>query len=149
MAKKVTELQMLNRTVKELYASISFGKGEKPDLAKMKSLFIAEAKLVNNNGNRPVVMTVDQFRAVHLDRLLSGIIMSFEEKETFHVTEIFGKVAHRFSTYETRFDPAERKPFRVGINSIQFVKQGERWLVASLVWNDQTERLKIPRKYVK
>ena len=149
MAKKVTDLQLLNRTVKELYASISFEKGRKPDLAKMKSLFIPDAKLVNNNGAKPVVLTVDQFRAVHLDRLLSGIIMSFEEKEVCHVTEIFGKIAHRFSTYETRFDLTDPRPFRVGINSIQFVKQGDHWMVASLVWNDQTERLRIPRKYAK
>jgi len=149
MAKKVTDVQSLDRTVKELYASISFENGRKPDLVKMKSLFIPDAKLVNNNGPRPVVLTVDQFRAVHLDRLLSGIIMSFEEKEVRHVTEIFGKIAHRFSTYETRFDLTDPRPFRVGINSIQFVKQGAHWLVASLVWNDQTERLRIPRKYAK
>ena len=149
MAKKVTDLQLLNQTVKELYGTISFEKGRKPDLAKMKSLFIPDAKLVNNNGPKPIVLTVDQFRAVHLDRLLSGIIMSFEEKEVCHVTEIFGKIAHRFSTYETRFDLSDPRPFRVGINSIQFVKQGDHWLVASLVWNDQTERLKIPRKYAK
>ena len=149
MAKKVTDLQLLNQTAKELYASISFERGRKPDLAKMKSLFLPDAKLVNNNGPRPVVMTVDQFRAVHLDRLLSGIIMSFEEKEVYHVTEIFGKIAHRFSTYETRFDLTDPRPFRVGINSIQFVKQGDHWQVASLVWNDQTERLKIPQRYRK
>jgi len=149
MARENGELQLLNRTVKELYASVSFGKGEKPDVAKMKSLFIPDAKLVDNNGSKPVVMTLVQFTAVHLERLRSGLVMSFEEKEVFHVTEIFGKVAHRFSTYETRFDPKERRPFRVGINSIQFVKVRDRWLVASLVWNDQTEQLKIPGKYSK
>ncbi len=148
MAKETSDLRLLDDTVKELYASISFTKGAKPNLAKMKSFFIAEARLVDNNGGKPAVMTLVQFTAVYLERLRSGLVMSFEEKEVSHVTEIFGKIAHRFSTYETRFDPSEKKPFRVGINSIQFVKARDRWLVASLVWNDQTEDLRIPRKYM-
>ncbi len=32
----------------------------------------------------------------------SGVLASFEEVETGAVTESFGKVAHRFSTYEKR-----------------------------------------------
>ena len=149
MASEMSELKLLNRTVKDLYATISFVKGKRPDLPKMKSLFMPEAKLINNTGSKPVVMTLVQFTAVYLERLRSGLVTSFEEKEVSHVTELFGKIAHRFSTYETRFDLTERKPFRVGINSFQFIKSGDRWLVASLVWNDQTERLKIPRKYLK
>ncbi len=38
--------------------------------------------------------------------------------------ELLGRIAHRFSTYEARFDLDEPKPFSVGINSIQFIRVG-------------------------
>ena len=43
-----------------LYSCISFRQGEKPDLARLKSLFIKEGMLINNNGD-PLIFTIDQF----------------------------------------------------------------------------------------
>jgi hypothetical protein len=62
-------------------------------------------------------------------------------------TDLFGSIAQRFSTYEARFDRNAKEPFAVGINSIQLIETGGSWKVASLVWNNQTDEMKIPAVY--
>ena len=130
-----------------LYSCISFRQGEKPDLARLKDLFIKEGMLINNNDD-PLIFTIDQFADAIDYQISAGSLKSFSEREIAERTEIFGKIAHRFSTYEARFDPDDPEPLTVGINSIQFIKAGDSWLVSCLVWNDEAEDRKIPEKYI-
>ena len=81
-------------------------------------------------------------------RIAQGQVRSFLERELCHRTEVFGKVAHRFSTYETRFDRDAEEPFSVGSNTIQFVQRGRTWRVCSIAWNDQTGDRRIPDRYL-
>ena len=130
-----------------LYSCISFRQGEKPDLARLKSLFIKEGMLINNNGD-PLIFTIDQFVDAIDYQVSAGSLKSFSEREVAERTEIFGKIAHRFSTYEARFNPDDPEPLAIGINSIQFIKVGDSWHVSSLIWNDEGEDRKIPEKYI-
>ncbi len=141
------ELKQIDRVTEALYASISFEEDGAPALGALKRLFITEGKLINNNDDVPVIMTVDQFIKAFQMQLSSGAVSSFHETEVASRTEIFGKIAHRFSTYEAKFDLDAPDPFCIGINSLQFIKVDQSWLVASLVWNDQSEELRIPSKY--
>jgi hypothetical protein len=140
--KKIEEL------TNSLYSCISFRQGEKPDLARLKSLFIKEGILINNNDD-PLIFTIDQFVDAIDYQVSAGSLKSFSEREIAERTEIFGKIAHQFSTYEARFDPDDPAPLSIGINSIQFIKVGDSWLVSCLVWNDEAEDRKIPEKYIR
>lgn len=131
-----------------LYSCISFRQGEKPDLARLKSLFIKEGMLINNNGD-PLIFTIDQFVDAVGYQVSTGCLKSFSEREVAERTEIFGKIAQRFSTYEARFDPDDPEPLTVGVNSIQFIKVGDSWRVSSLIWNDETEDRKVPERYIR
>jgi len=130
-----------------LYSCISFRQGEQPDLARLKSLFIKEGMLINNNGD-PLIFTIDQFVDALGYQVSAGSLKSFSEREVAERTEIFGKIAHRFSTYEARFDPDDPEPLTIGVNSIQFIKVGDSWHVNCLIWNDEAEDQKIPEKYI-
>jgi len=130
-----------------LYSCISFRQGEKPDLARLKSLFIKEGILINNNDD-PLIFTIDQFADAIAYQISAGSLNSFSEEEVAERTEIFGKIAHRFSTYEARFDPDDAEPLTIGINSIQLAKVGDSWFVSCLVWNDEREGRRIPEKYI-
>jgi hypothetical protein len=77
-------------------------------------------------------------------QIAGGTVGEFLEREISHRMELFGRVAQRFSTYEARFDRKAKEPFAVGINSTQRIETGGSWKVASLVWNNQTDELKIP-----
>jgi len=141
------DLRMIDELTEALYSCISFREGERPDLERLRGLFIEEGMLINNN-NDPLIFTIDQFLAAIEEQLSAGSLRSFSEREVAERTELFGKVAHRFSTYEARFDPNDPEPLSIGINSIQLVKVGGSWLVSSLVWNDEAEDRKMPEKYL-
>ena len=142
------DLKQIDATTKELYACICFQTGGYPDVDKLNDLIIPDGQMINNNGDEPLAMSVDDFIGIYKDKLESGVIKSFYEGEIFSKTELFGKVAHRFSTYEKKYDLEEKEPFSLGINSIQFVKVSNKWKISSIAWNEQTANLKIPGSYL-
>ena len=123
----------LESTIHELYRSICFEQGQTPHPEKLHELFIGNGLLINNQGEQPVVMSVEQFIAGYREALAGGAIQSLEEKEIHETTEVFGKVAHRFSTYRLFINGA---PVSKGVNTIQLIKQDGKWLVSSMAWND-------------
>lgn len=143
-----TEMMEIDRVTSALYSSICFEEGGKPALDKLRNLFIPEGKLTNNNDDPPVVMSVDQFINTFNQQLSSGTLKSFYEGEISSRTELFGRIAHRFSTYEAKFNLGTSEQLAIGINSIQLIKTKGSWLVTSIVWNDETENRKIPKRYL-
>jgi hypothetical protein len=143
-SQNLIEIDELTET---LYSCISFRQGERPNLERLKSLFIKEGMLINNNDD-PLIFTIDQFVDAIDYQLSAGSLKSFSEREVAGKTEIFGKIANRFSTYEARFDPDDAEPLSIGINSIQLIKVGGSWLVSSIAWNDETEDRRIPERYL-
>ena len=141
-------LKLIDMLTSELYNAICFEVGGYPPVEKLKEIFIPTANMIRNDGTSPEIMTVNDFIKSFTERILDGTIKSFFEGELNHTTEIFSKIAHRFSTYETKFDLADPKPFSIGINSIQFVKIGENWKISGIVWNNQNDTNKIPDKYL-
>jgi len=141
MSDNENSLAEIDEAVKELYRVISIKKGEIPDWEKFRSLFFPGAQLISNSGEEPLVWSVEEFIAFYRERIKDKTIEEFYEGEIAQKTEIFGKIAHRFSTYQA-------KPYKRGINSIQLLKTENRWLVTSLIWNDEQMDLPIPKKYL-
>ncbi len=141
------EQKDIDELTETLYSCISFRQGERPDLERLKGLFIKEGMLINNNDD-PLIFTIYQFAEAIDYQLSAGSLKSFSEREIAERTEIFGKIAHRFSTYEARFDPDDAEPLSIGINSIQLIKVEDSWLVSSIVWNDESEDRRIPERYL-
>ena len=61
--------------------------------------------------------------------------------------EQFGSIAHVFTTYQSRHEK-DGKPFARGINSFQLVKLGNRWWVASIMWDTERPDVPIPGTYL-
>jgi hypothetical protein len=132
----------------DLYAAISFRPGEEPNLEKLKSLFLLPGVLINNNGEVPVVWDVAAFSETYRQQIAAGAVHSFMEEEIIDRTELFGAIAHRFSTYQARFRGEPAEAVIQGINSIQFIKTGGAWRVVSIIWNDQQEDRPLPAEYL-
>jgi hypothetical protein len=144
----LNNLEALDILTAELYAAISFEAGGKPDLEKLKGLFLPQGLLINNNEEHPVIWDPEEFSATYRQQIDSGAVLAFFEKEIAGRTELFGTIAHRFSTYEALFRTADGDfPVR-GINSIQYLKTDNAWQVASILWNDEAEERPIPREYL-
>ena len=142
------DMKQINLLTDTLYSAVCFGEDEEAPLGKLDDLFVQGGRLINNNPDSPLIMDTESFVERVKDMIASGKLKSFNEREIYSVTEMFGKIAHRFSTYESRFDPQQTEPFSVGINSIQMVKIKGKWLISSLVWNDRTSEMPVPQKYM-
>jgi hypothetical protein len=67
------------------------------------------------------------------------------EQELVSRTEHFGRVAHVFSSYESRLDRADAPVAARGVNSIQLVQEDDdAWRIAQLVWDRETPVQPLP-----
>ena len=62
-------------------------------------------------------------------------------------TQIYGHIAHLWSTYELRLT-ADGQPTVRGINSIQLVQDGKSWKVFEILWQAESNDEPIPAKYL-
>jgi hypothetical protein len=77
----------------------------------------------------------------------SGALTSFEEVETAETTEVFGNIAHRFSTYEKRGTMHGEAIEGGGLISTQFIRTPSGWKMSSMAWDDERPGLAIPDRY--
>jgi hypothetical protein len=146
----------IDAIVKALYDGVSHPPGKDGDWTKLRTIFAAGARLTP--PRRPTgefaFLSAEEF----IDRVAKGIASrnahdsggdkGFVEREMARRTDCFGNVCQIFSTYEARYTAADAKPFMRGINSIQLVKDGNRWWVANVVWDQEAPDKPIPPAYL-
>jgi hypothetical protein len=94
----------------------------------------------------PQVLNVEEYIA-RVEPLFEKT--GFYEREIARHTDQFDRIAHVFSTYESRHDPADPEPFVRGINSIQLFYDGGRWWIVSIYWQHENAEYPISEKYLK
>lgn len=144
------KLATIDKTITELYQTISGPKGQERDWDFLKYIFHPEAKFIFS-GKRKDGSFGAQY--VSMDDYInsSGKYMlekGFYENELHRVTEQFGQIAHVFTTYECFHSKKEKEPFMRGINSVQLMYTGERWQVMSIYFTQESEDNPIPSKYL-
>jgi hypothetical protein len=70
------------------------------------------------------------------------------EREIARRVTRFGRVAHVFSTYETRLRAPDAPIAARGINSIQLVEEGGVWTIAQLIWDVERAGNELPEEYL-
>lgn len=144
------DVNSVDAIIASLYAVISGAAGEKRDWNRMRSLFLPEAKMVAT-GNRPNgeiikrVMTVEDYITTNGPVLEKN---GFFETEIFRRQEVFGRIAHCFSTYAAKKTATDATPFMRGINSIQLYNDGKRWWILSIFWQAENADLSLPKQYL-
>jgi hypothetical protein len=137
----------LDALARQFFAAVSFEPGGRPAYHVLHELFLEDGKLIRNSGARPEVTTVEQFIEPRQRSVDSGELSAFHEAETAEITEIFGNVAHRFSTY-TKSGELGGDPFTGGgMISTQFVRTPDGWKISSMAWDDERPGLTIPDRY--
>ncbi len=145
MEEKINRIEV---EINSLYTRISFKKGERPDLDNLKKLFIDEARLIRTTKDSHELMSVVDFISSFNSRIDAGEFIEFREYEIKRKIEMFGGIAHVFSTYQTDFEtPGGRLEAR-GINSIQLIEMNSEWKVVSIFWYNEDEANKVPEEYL-
>ena len=129
------------------FRAVSFDEGEKPAYAGLYDIFIESGQLIKNTSEAPEVATVRQFIEPRQRLVDSGELTRFREWETAEITELFGNIAHRFSTYEKAGVSAGNEVKGRGIISTQFIATPAGWKISALAWDDERPELTIPERY--
>ena len=148
------DVESIDAIITAVYEAISGAAGEERDWDRFRSLFLPQARLMQvsslhgENGRTSSVasITPDEFAAN-----ASGAFVEdgFYEIEIGSVTEQYGDIAHRFSSYASfRTDDPDEEPFNRGINSFQLLYDGERWWVLSIFWQHEPDAGPIPAEYL-
>jgi hypothetical protein len=144
------DIATMDSIIAALYDVIS-GPPGKRNWDRLRTLFMPGARLIPT-GPRPTgeigsrVLTVEDYVQRAGPRLEQE---GFFEREVARRTEVFGNIAHVFSTYESRHAKDDAKPFQRGINSIQLMNDGKRWWVVTIFWQGEDEKNPLPEKYLK
>jgi hypothetical protein len=146
------DVASIDAIIRAAYDSVSGPAGTR-DWNRLRSLFIPDARLVPatenageaNLGGKPQMLDVDGF----ISRCAAHVANNgFFEKEIARRTEQFGCIAHVWSTYESRHNADDPKPFMRGINSIQLFYDGHRWWIVSIYWQHESPEHPVPENYL-
>jgi hypothetical protein len=148
------DVASIDAIIRATYDVISGPAGKKRDWNRERSLFYPGARLIptasvagrNDADLEPQMLDVEGFSARAESTLKKN---GFYEKEIARRVEQFGQIAHVWSTYESRHDPEDAKPFMRGINSIELFNDGKRWWILSIYWQHENAAHPIPKKYLK
>jgi hypothetical protein len=150
---KPEDVASIDAIVKAAYESISGPAGQTRDWERLRSLFLPGARLIptvkeagrDDVDLAPNLLDVDGYIARVKPFFSSN---GFYEIEIARRVEQFGQIAHVWSTYESRHDMSDAKPFMRGINSIQLFKDGKRWWILSIYWQPEMAEHPIPKDYL-
>jgi len=138
------ELKAINDTIRGVYDVISGPPGQKRDFDRMRSLFApgATLKAIGPKG----------LRGGSLEDYISrnSAILEkegFTERELGRRVELWGGLATAWSAYDGR--TANGSFHERGINSFQLVKVDGKWLVASILWQEETPDNPLPPAFIK
>lgn len=136
----------LDDLVKALDDAVS-GPADK-DRTCLRQVLLPDARLIHVSKGKdgtiaPHVLTVDDW----ITRVKARGHSEFCEVQVKYPSDVYGHIAHMWSTYEIRPTP-DGKPEARGINSIQAVFDGNEWKVMQILWQAETPDELVPQKYL-
>jgi hypothetical protein len=138
----------LDDLVKAIDSAVTGPAGK--DRTCFRALFLPEARLIPtarnaDSGFSPHILTVDGW----IEMVAKRGNASLTEHQIKVKTEVYGHLAHLWSTYETGVEVGGKVQSQVkGINSIQAVNDGKSWKIQEIVWEAETPGEAIPAKYL-
>jgi hypothetical protein len=143
------DVASVDAIVKAFYASIAGDAGQPRQWDRYRSLFVPDARLIaarpgEGNTSGAFFLTVSDYVAANRDYFEKG---GFFDTEIARRIEAFGNMTHVWSTYESRRQKDAPQPYVRGINSIQLLKDGERYWIVNVFWEYERPGLSLPEKY--
>ena len=131
---QVHAVQGPEEVVRHLFDLVTFGPGEKPDLEKVRSLFIEEAVLVlrtSPTGN--TTFDVNGFIADWEKFIARQDVMErgFEEKIVRLKPMVLGDMAQMLVLYEAQIPGSSNGP-RPGVDNFLLIKRDGKWWIAAV-----------------
>ena len=143
----------IDALVNAAYYVISGPAGTPRDWERERSLFWPGARLIptatvpgrNDVDLAPMMLDVEGYIERVEPIFAKG---GFYETEIARRTEQFGRIAHVWSTYESRHSRDDSDPFMRGINSFQLFHDGNRWWIVNIFWQHESAEHPLPERYL-
>jgi hypothetical protein len=134
------DLAGIDAAIRGVYEVISGPPGQKRDFDRMRSLFApgATMKAIGPKGLHGG--SVEDYIARDKDILERD---GFTERELGRRLQLWGGLATAWSSYDGR--TANGSFHERGINSFELVKIDGKWLIASILWQEETPDNPLPR----
>lgn len=127
----------IDAIVDAYYASISAGKGQQRNWDRFSSLFMSGARFIvmrpGSERAEPMTLSPDEYIQTNRTYFERG---GYFENDIHREVDSFGKIAQVFSTFVSRRSK-DATPYARGINSLQLVNDGQRWWIASVLWDHE------------
>lgn len=133
----------IDRVISAVYDVISGPPGQKRDFERMRSLFAPGATLKATGPKGLRGGSLEDYISRNKDVLERD---GFTERELGRRVEIWGGLATGWSAYDGR--TANGSFHERGINSFQLVKIDGKWLVASILWQEETPQNPLPAQLI-
>ncbi len=145
------DVESIDAIIAALYDVISGPAGQQRDWDRMRSLFTPQARLMP--VSTPPEGAAAQVQYLSMEDYITRaepilVERGFFEREIGRVTERWERIAHVFSTYDSRWTAEDPEPFSRGINSIQLMWDGTRWWITNIMWFGVGADVNIPPKYL-
>ena len=126
------DLAGIDAAIKAVYAVISGPPGQKRDFDRMRSLFApgATLRVIAPKGIRGG--SLEDYIKRNAEVLEKE---GFTERELGRRVEVYGNLAQAWSSYDGA--TASGSFHERGINSLELVRVDGRWLVASILWQEE------------
>lgn len=133
----------IGEVVATFFAAFTSGPGADGRLAGLPGLFVPQAVIVRACGDT-AIYDVEGFVAPRAELLTGGRLTDFREWSVDGRTDVFGDVAVHTGTY-AKEGVLDGRPFTGrGFKSLHLVRLSGRWLISSVVWEDEREGLALP-----
>ncbi len=144
------DVDSIEHIIATVYDVISGPAGAPRDWDRFRSLYYPGARLIpSRRDDKGVVtarvLTPDEYVARGKDAFAN---QGFFENQVANRVEAWDRIAHVWSTYESRHAKGE-KPFARGINSFQLINDGTRWWILTIYWEGEDTAHPLPEKYLK
>lgn len=146
------DVASIDAIIKAVYDVISGEAGAKRDWDRFHTLFHKNARLIPTGKNPQTgVVGANALSPEDYVKRVEPVFAKdgFFEREFASRREVYGNIAHVFSSYEAFRKGDDKKPFMRGINSFQLLFDGKRWWVMTIFWQAESAETPIPKKYLK
>lgn len=141
------DVASIDGIIAALYDVISGTSEDVRDWQRFTDLFDQDARLIFVSEDTPsgfMARSPEQYVEMASNSFVKN---GFFEREISRDMDVYGNIAHVFSTYEGRRLP-DAEPFLRGINSIQLAYNGERWFIETVFWQAENDQFPLPGKYL-